>query len=80
MENRHAVASGANRDYVLLSAAGLIEFNQPGFPPLPIGVTYPLADNAILTATEVALVKTATDAYNAKIKAVATAKVSFRRC
>jgi hypothetical protein len=28
-------------------------------------------------ASEVALVKTATDAYNVKIKAVATAKVSF---
>jgi hypothetical protein len=75
-KSRHAVASGANRDYVLLSAAGLIGTTQPGFPATNStrGVTYPLADNAILTATEVALVKTATDAYNAKIKAVATAK------
>jgi hypothetical protein len=31
-----------------------------------IGVTYPMADRAILTASEVALVKTATDAYNVK--------------
>jgi hypothetical protein len=55
------------RDYVLLSAAGLIGTTQPGFPANSTrGVTYPLADNAILTATEVALVKTATDAYNAK--------------
>ena len=33
-----------------------------------------MEDKATLTASEVALVKTATDAYNAKIKAVATAK------
>jgi hypothetical protein len=29
MENHHAVASGANRDYVLLSAAGLIVQHNP---------------------------------------------------
>jgi hypothetical protein len=75
-KSRHAVASGANRDYVLLSSAGLIGTTQPGLPPTNStrGVTFPLPDNAILTATEVAIVKTATDAYNAKIRAVATAK------
>jgi lysophospholipase L1-like esterase len=33
-----------------------------------------MQDNTTLTASEVVLVKTATDAYNAKIKAVASAK------
>ena len=75
-KSRHAVASGPNRDYVLLSSAGLIGTTQSGFPATNStrGVTYPLPDSAILTATEVAIVKTATDAYNAKIQAVATAK------
>jgi hypothetical protein len=73
---RHASNVPANRDYVLLTAGASIGTTQPGFPPTSntIGVTYPMADKAILTASEVALVKTATDAYNAKIKAVATAK------
>ncbi|SEA15152.1 GDSL-like Lipase/Acylhydrolase [Flavobacterium gillisiae] len=73
---RHASNAPATRDYVLLSAAGTIGTTQAGFPAnnSTIGVTYPMADKGILTATEAALVKTATDAYNAKIKAVATAK------
>ncbi|WP_016990160.1 lipase [Flavobacterium sp. ACAM 123] len=73
---RHASNVPANRDYVLLTAGASIGTTQPGFPPTSntIGVTYPMADKAILTASEVALVKTATDAYNSKIKAVATAK------
>lgn len=73
---RHAVASGVNRDYVLLTSGGLIGTTQPNLPATNStrGVTYPMQDNAILTATEVAIVKTATDAYNAKIRAVATAK------
>jgi hypothetical protein len=73
---RHASAAAATRDYVVLSSAGTIGTTQPGFPPNnnTIGVTYPMEDKAILSAGETALVKTATDAYNAKIKAVATAK------
>jgi hypothetical protein len=73
---RHASAAPATRDYVVLSSAGTIGTSQPGFPPNnnTIGVTYPMEDKAILSAGEVALIKTATDAYNAKIKAVATAK------
>ncbi|WP_396169749.1 G-D-S-L family lipolytic protein [Flavobacterium sp.] len=73
---RHASASSATRDYVVLSSAGTIGTIQPGFPPNnnTIGVTYPMEDKAILSAGETALVKTATDAYNAKIKAVAAAK------
>ena len=73
---RHASAAAATRDYVVLSSAGTIGTTQPGFPPNnnTIGVTYPMQDKAILSAGETALVKTATDSYNAKIKAVATAK------
>jgi len=73
---RHASAAAATRDYVVLTSAGTIGTIQPGFPPNnnTIGVTYPMEDKAILSAGEAALVKTATDAYNAKIKSVATAK------
>ena len=73
---RHASAAAATRDFVVLSSAGTIGTAQPGFPPnnSTIGVTYPMEDKAILSAGEAALVKTATDAYNVKIKAVATAK------
>jgi hypothetical protein len=43
------------RDCIIISA-GLIGTTQPGFATNSTrGVTYPLADNAILTATEVAL-------------------------
>ncbi len=73
---RHASAAAATRDFVVLLEAGKIGTTQPGFPPNnnTIGVTYPMEDKAILSAGEAALVKTATDAYNVKIKAVATAK------
>lgn len=73
---RHASNATAKMDYILLTARSLIGATQPGYPANnnTIGVTFPMQDNATLTASEVALVKTATDAYNAKIKAVATAK------
>lgn len=73
---RHASNAAATRDYILLTAGGTIGTTQPGFPPnnSTIGVSYPMADSGTLTASEVALVKSATDAYNAKIQAVATAK------
>ncbi len=73
---RHASGAAASRDYVLLSEAGKIGTTQPGFPPNnnTIGVTYPMGDKSILSAGEATLVKSATDAYNAKIKSVATAK------
>ncbi|TDE06681.1 SGNH/GDSL hydrolase family protein [Flavobacterium hiemivividum] len=73
---RHASNAPATRDYILLTAGGSIGAAQPGYPAnnSTIGITFPMEDKATLTASEVALVKTATDAYNAKIKAVATAK------
>lgn len=73
---RHASNAVATRDYILLTAGGTIGATQPGYPATnnTIGVTFPMEDKSTLTASETALVKAATDAYNAKIKAVATAK------
>jgi hypothetical protein len=73
---RHASNATATRDYILLDRAGTIGTSKPGYPATnnTIGVTFPMDDRSTLTANEVVLVKTATDAYNAKIKAVATAK------
>lgn len=73
---RHASNAVATRDYILLTAGGTIGTTQPGYPATnnTIGVTFPMEDKSTLTASETALVKAATDAYNTKIKAVATAK------
>ena len=73
---RHASNAAATRDYILLTAGGTIGTTQPGYPATnnTIGVTFPMEDKSTLTASETALVKAATDAYNTKIKAVATAK------
>ncbi|MBA4276767.1 G-D-S-L family lipolytic protein [Flavobacterium sp.] len=73
---RHASNATASKDYILLTASSLIGATQPGYPATnnTIGVTFPMQDNTTLTASETALVKVATDAYNAKIKSVATAK------
>jgi hypothetical protein len=73
---RHASNAAATKDYILLTARGVIGATQPGYPATSntIGVTYPMQDNTTLTASEAALVKTATDAFNAKIVSVATAK------
>jgi hypothetical protein len=75
-KSRHASNATATRDYILLTAGATIGATQPGYPAInnTIGVTFPMEDKATLTASEVALVKTATDSYNAKIKAIATAK------
>lgn len=73
---RHASNAAASKDYILLTASGLIGSTQPGYPATnnTVGVTFPMQDSATLTASETALVKAATDAFNTKIKAVATAK------
>ncbi|WP_321539537.1 SGNH/GDSL hydrolase family protein [Flavobacterium piscinae] len=47
------------------------------FAPAPfntVGVSYPMQDNTVLTADETAQVKTATDAFNATIQSLASAK------
>ncbi len=73
---RHASNAAASRDYILLTARGVIGTTQTGAPsPFnTIGVSYPMQDNTTLTASETAEVKTATDAYNATILALANSK------
>ncbi len=73
---RHASSAAASRDYILLTARSVIGTTQTGAPsPFnSIGVSYPMQDNTTLTASETAEVKTATDAYNATILALANSK------
>jgi lysophospholipase L1-like esterase len=73
---RHASNAVASRDYILLTARSIIGTTQTGAPsPFnTIGVSYPMQDNTTLTASETAEVKTATDAYNATILALANSK------
>ena len=73
---RHASNATASKDYILLTARGIIGTLQSGAPsPFnTIGVSYPMQDNTTLTANETAQVKTATDAYNATILALANSK------
>lgn len=63
-------------DLVLLTTSSAIGATVPGVPASinVNGVSYPLANKYILTKTEVAKVLTATAAYNAAIKSIATAK------
>lgn len=69
---RHATAN----DLILLTTRSLIGTSQPGIPaPFnTVGVTYPLQDSAVLTASEAAEVRTATDAFNLSIKTLAEQK------
>jgi lysophospholipase L1-like esterase len=73
---RHASNAAATKDYILLTARGVIATIQGGAPaPFnTIGVSYPMQDNTTLTASETAEVKVATDAYNASIQSIATSK------
>ena len=73
---RHARKTTGDRDYVLLTSSSVIGTTQAGVPsPFNVsGVSYPLQDNRVLTASETAEVKTATDAYNASIRSIADAK------
>ena len=63
-------------DLVVLTAQTVIASAPAGVPaPLNVfGVTYPMQDVHVLTKAEIAVVKVATDAYNATIKSVADAK------
>ncbi|MBV8326931.1 G-D-S-L family lipolytic protein [Chryseobacterium sp.] len=60
-------------DYILLTTSSVINTNAPGVPaPVNVyGISYPLQNQHVLTKTEAAYVKTATDAYNASIKSLA---------
>jgi hypothetical protein len=71
-------------DFVLLTTRGAIGAAPTAMdsgigiaPPAPLnkfGITYPLQDKHILIPTEIAEIKTATDAYNITIKTIADAK------
>ncbi len=67
---RHATAE----DLIILPASSFIGTLVSGNPAAINGVSVPLADNWVLSKDEILEVKTATDAYNATISAVATAK------
>jgi hypothetical protein len=76
---RHASNAPGSKDYILLTTRGLISppNNIQSGAPSPFnvrGVSFPLQDGAVLTASETAEVKTATDAYNATILALANSK------
>jgi lysophospholipase L1-like esterase len=73
---RHAVKTSTSRDYILLTARGVIGTTTASAPaPFnTVGVSYPMQDNTTLTIDETAQVKTATDAYNASIQSIATSK------
>ncbi|WP_367772542.1 G-D-S-L family lipolytic protein [Flavobacterium sp. WC2421] len=63
-------------DLVVLPTQSVIGTAPAGIPaPLnKFGITYPLQDKDVLIPTEVAMIKTATDAYNVTIKAIADSK------
>jgi hypothetical protein len=63
-------------DYVLLTTQSAIGATVPGAPSTinKSGITYPLQDQHVLVPSEVAELKTATDAFNGTIKSVADAK------
>ncbi len=74
---RHAKNTpSTSRDYILLSAAGVIGTTQAGAPaPFNvIGVSNPMRDGTTLTADEASQIKTATDAFNASIQSIASSK------
>ncbi len=61
-------------DLIILPARTFIGTTVGGNPSQINGVSVPLADNWVLSKDEVAEVKTAVDAYNASIQALADAK------
>jgi len=62
-------------DYVLLTASSVIATPNPAAPASinVNGVSFPLGDQYVLTKTEAANVKAATDAYNSSIASMANA-------
>lgn len=63
-----------SEDLVVLPARNFIGTAVGGNPAQINGVSVPLADNWILSKDEILEVKTATDAYNATIQSIASAK------
>ncbi|MBD8082933.1 SGNH/GDSL hydrolase family protein [Chryseobacterium caseinilyticum] len=62
-----------SEDYILLTSRSVIGTTFAGAPaPVNVyGISYPLQNQHVLTKTEAATVKTATDAYNTSIKTLA---------
>jgi lysophospholipase L1-like esterase len=73
---RHASNAASSRDYILLTARGVIGTTTTSAPaPFnTVGVSYPMQDGTTLTAAETLEVKTATDAYNTTIQSLANSK------
>tara|TARA_R110001606_G_scaffold78918_2_gene182277 strand:+ start:7123 stop:8640 length:1518 start_codon:yes stop_codon:yes gene_type:complete len=65
---RHATSA----DLLLLASSSVIGTTVGGNPQLINGVTVPLGDEWVLTPQEQASIKTATDAYNTTIAAIAS--------
>ena len=63
-------------DLLVLASSAFIGTTVGGNPLAINGVSVPLADNWVLTPQEQAAIKTATDAYNATIEAVAAANAN----
>lgn len=65
-----------SEDYILLTTSSVIGTTAAGVPAAinVNGISYPLANQYILTKNEVSKVLAATTAYNAAIKSIATAK------
>lgn len=61
-------------DLIVLPASAFIGTTVNGNPQQINGVSVPLADKWVLIPTEIAAINTATDAYNATIKAIAASK------
>ncbi|WP_419869197.1 G-D-S-L family lipolytic protein [Chryseobacterium sp. CT-SW4] len=64
-----------DQDYILLTTRAVIGSAVTGAPTgiNVYGISYPLENQHVLTKTEAAAVKTATDAYNASIRSLADA-------
>lgn len=62
-----------SEDYIILSTRAVIGSTATGAPSSinVYGISYPLENQHVLTKAEAALVKTATDSYNAAIKSLA---------
>jgi hypothetical protein len=58
-------------DILILASSAVIGTTVGGNPQLINGVSVPLADNWVLTPQEQTAIKTATDAYNTTIEAIA---------
>lgn len=69
-----SIRQATNEDFIVLPARAVIGTAVNNNPQQINGVSVPLADQWVLTKDEVAEIKTATDAYNAAIEQIATAK------